>query len=52
MKAGTMEPEEMTIGMQRLSKYVPATTSTHTTVEELLDVVFSMWSVPRLALSF
>jgi hypothetical protein len=31
---------------QRLGKHVPAATSTHLTVEEFLDVMFSVRSVP------
>jgi hypothetical protein len=42
---------KMAIAMQWLSKHVPAA-STHTTVEEPLGVVFSMWSAPMPALSF
>jgi hypothetical protein len=34
-----------TVARQRLGKHVPAVPNTHTTVEVLLDVVFSMWSM-------
>jgi hypothetical protein len=43
-----MEPEEMAVARQRLSKHFPTATNTHTTVEELLVVVFSMQSVLSL----
>jgi hypothetical protein len=41
---GIAEPEETAITSQRLGKHVPATASTHETIE-LLDVVFYMQSV-------
>jgi hypothetical protein len=31
--------------MQLLGKHIPAATNTRTTIEELLDAVFSVWSV-------
>jgi hypothetical protein len=37
---------------RHLRKHVPAVTNIHTKVEELLDAVFSMQSVPRPALNF
>jgi hypothetical protein len=33
------------VARQRLSKHVSAATNTCTTTEELLDAVFSVWSV-------
>jgi hypothetical protein len=30
---------------QRLCKHVPAATNTHATIEELLNAIFSMWSL-------
>jgi hypothetical protein len=41
------EPEEAAISRQQLSKDTAAT-DTQRTVEELLEMVFSMSSVPRL----
>jgi hypothetical protein len=40
-----VEPEEMAVTWQRLGKHVPVATYIHTTIEELLDVAFPMWSV-------
>jgi hypothetical protein len=37
------KPEEMAVASQWLGKYVPMTTNTRTTIEELLDTVFSVW---------
>jgi hypothetical protein len=33
------------VASQQLVTYVPAATNTHGTAEELLDAVFSVWSV-------
>jgi hypothetical protein len=44
-KTGIVEPEETAVARQRLAKHLPASTNTHTTVEELLDAVFSVMSV-------
>jgi hypothetical protein len=35
-----VEPEEMVVARQQLSKHVPMATNTHATTEELLDAVF------------
>jgi hypothetical protein len=35
------------ISRQRLGKHVPGATNRRTTVEVLLETVFSVWSVPR-----
>lgn len=43
-----MEPEETAAARKRLEKHVSTATNMHATVEELLEAVFSMWSVPRL----
>jgi hypothetical protein len=40
-----VEPEETTIARQRVGKHVPVAMNTHTAIEELLDMVFSVWSV-------
>jgi hypothetical protein len=47
---GISEPEETAITSQRLDKQVPATASTHETIE-LLDIVFYMQSVSRQILN-
>jgi hypothetical protein len=33
------------VARQLLSKHIPVATDAHPTIEELLDAVFSMWSV-------
>jgi hypothetical protein len=33
------------VARQWLGKHIPAATNTHTTLEELLDASFSMWSM-------
>jgi hypothetical protein len=43
-----VEPEETVIARQWLGKHASVAKDMHATMEELLDVVFSMWSVPRL----
>jgi hypothetical protein len=43
-----MITETSTVAGQRLDKHLSAATDTHATIEELLDTVFSMRSVPRL----
>jgi hypothetical protein len=48
MKAGILEQEEAAIARQRQGKHVSAAMNQHTTIEELLKVVFSVWSAPRL----
>jgi hypothetical protein len=39
--------QQISIRRKRLGKYVPAATDTDATIEELLETVFPMWSVPR-----
>jgi hypothetical protein len=41
LKAGIVEPEEMTLVRKRLGKHIPAATNIHA-ITELLDEVFSM----------
>jgi hypothetical protein len=36
------------VARQQLGKHVSAKTDTHATVEELLESVFSVWSIMRL----
>jgi hypothetical protein len=43
-----VQPEETAIARQRHGKHVSVAVDMHATVEELLEAVFSMWSVPRL----
>jgi hypothetical protein len=40
---GVMQP----VSRQRIGKYVPAAMNTHTTIELLLETVFSTWSMQR-----
>jgi hypothetical protein len=40
-----VEPEETAVDRQRLGKYIPVAMNVHATIEELLDVVFSVWSM-------
>jgi hypothetical protein len=47
MKATTVEPKEMHIARKRHGKQVSSATSTHTTMEEKIEAVFSMQSMPR-----
>jgi hypothetical protein len=35
LKAGILEPEQMSIARQRIGKHIPAATSTQETIEEL-----------------
>jgi hypothetical protein len=37
-----VEPEETAIARQQPGKYIPMTVNTYATIEELLDIVFSM----------
>jgi hypothetical protein len=46
LKAGIVEPEETAVTRRRLGKHIPAATNTHAVIEELLDAVFCMRSVP------
>jgi hypothetical protein len=59
LKATIFKPEETSVARERLCKYtvtkhwlssrhVIAATDTHATIEELLETVFSVWSVPRI----
>jgi hypothetical protein len=43
-----VEREEAAIAMQQHSEHVSAAMNQHATTEELLEVVFSVWSTPRL----
>jgi hypothetical protein len=45
LKARIVEQDEMAIAGQRLKKHAPVATDMHTTMEELLDTVFSMQSM-------
>jgi hypothetical protein len=47
-KARIVESEETAVTRQRLGKHIPAATNTHATMEELLDMVFSVQSVLML----
>jgi hypothetical protein len=47
LKARIVEREETAIASQRLGEHAPAATDAHATMEELVDAVFSMRSVPR-----
>jgi hypothetical protein len=48
LKAGIVEPEETSIARKQFRKHVPAATNTQATIEELVEMVFSVGSVPRL----
>jgi hypothetical protein len=48
LKAVIVEPEQMTVPTEQLGKHTSTTTDTHTTIEELVEAVSSMWSVLRL----
>jgi hypothetical protein len=45
LKARTVEPEEASITRQQLSKQVSAATDTQAAVQELLGMMFSVWSM-------
>jgi hypothetical protein len=47
-KVGIMEPEEMVFARQQLNKLMSTVTDTHAAIEELLEIMFSVWSLPRL----
>jgi hypothetical protein len=47
-KRQNSEGEEMVIAREWLNKHAPAATDMHITMEELLHVVFPMWSLLRL----
>jgi hypothetical protein len=40
-----VKPQETAVARQWLREHIPAAMNTHAITEELLDVVFSMWSV-------
>jgi hypothetical protein len=42
------EPEEMAVPRQWHGKHVSTATGTSETIEELWEVLFSVWSMPRL----
>jgi hypothetical protein len=44
-KARTVEPEETAIARPRLCKDVSAAMKQHATVQELLETMFSLWSM-------
>jgi hypothetical protein len=43
-----VEPEEMTTARQWLGKHVPAAKDAYAMIKEMLEAVFSTWSVQRL----
>jgi hypothetical protein len=45
LKAGILEPEETSTATHRLGKEVSAATDTQATIENLLETVFSIWSL-------
>jgi hypothetical protein len=47
-KAGLMDQTNAATARQQRSKHVSAAKTKHTTMEEPLNAVFSMWSMPRL----
>jgi hypothetical protein len=48
LKFGIVEPEEMAFARLQLDKHMSAVTDMHATIEELLEIMFSMWSMARL----
>jgi hypothetical protein len=48
LKAGNVERAETFVAREWLGKYVPATTDSNATIDELLEALFSMLSEPRL----
>jgi hypothetical protein len=48
LKTGIVEQIDAAIAMQRCGKHISAAVNEYATVEELLEAVFSMQSVPRL----
>jgi hypothetical protein len=48
LKATIMERKEIVISRQWLGKHTHGAMNTHATLEELLDTVFSTWSMPRI----
>jgi hypothetical protein len=47
-KAGTAKPQETSIARQRFCKHFPVATDTNATIRELLEIMFSVRSVPKL----
>jgi hypothetical protein len=43
-----VEAGEMAFARQQLDKHMSTVTDTHAAVEELLEIMFSVWSLPRL----
>jgi hypothetical protein len=48
LKAGTAESHDTSFARQQLSKHIPVATYMYATTDELLDALFSVWSVPWL----
>jgi hypothetical protein len=48
LKSRSAEREETSVAREWLGKHIPVATSTHATVKELLEAMFSMQSAPRL----
>jgi hypothetical protein len=48
LKAGTVKQEEVAIATQWHDKHVSTAMNQQATIEELLEVVFSVWSALRL----
>jgi hypothetical protein len=51
LKARIVEREETAIARRWLGKHVPVAVNVHTAVEELLEIMFYMWSVSYQILS-
>jgi hypothetical protein len=47
-ESGIIDPEKTLIARQRLGEHVSAETTALTTTDKMLEVVFSMLSVPKL----
>jgi hypothetical protein len=48
LEAGIVKPEATAVARQQLGKHVPMAMNTCIRIEELLDAVTFMWSIPRL----
>jgi hypothetical protein len=48
LNGGIVETEETAVARQRRDRHLSAATDTHTTLEKLLEAMFSVWYVPRL----
>jgi hypothetical protein len=48
LKARIVESEETAVARKLHGKHISSVTNTHATIEELLEAVFSLRSVPRL----